>query len=100
MSIDDLYNNFKIVKQEVKKNASSNSSSQNMAFVSSPSTNNTNEVYTAYELDLSNSGLKEFKQPKFEGYGPKTSKNVSEDIPNELKEHPDAPLVKDRVSNN
>nr|GEX04867.1 hypothetical protein [Tanacetum cinerariifolium] len=48
MSIDDLYNNFKIVDQEVKRTASSNSSSQNMAFVSSPSTNSTNDVYTAY----------------------------------------------------
>ncbi|GJU53750.1 hypothetical protein Tco_1227464 [Tanacetum coccineum] len=39
MSFDDLYNNFKIVEQEVKgtANSSSNSSSQNMAFVSSPS---------------------------------------------------------------
>nr|GEZ20217.1 hypothetical protein [Tanacetum cinerariifolium] len=37
MSIDDLYNNFKIVEQEVKVTESSNSSSQNMAFVSSPS---------------------------------------------------------------
>ncbi|GJU40186.1 ribonuclease H-like domain-containing protein [Tanacetum coccineum] len=49
MSIDDLYNNFKIVEQEVKRtvtsSSNSNSSSQNMAFVSSP--NNTNEVNTA-----------------------------------------------------
>ncbi|GJT71140.1 hypothetical protein Tco_1030426, partial [Tanacetum coccineum] len=47
MSIDDLYNNFKIVEQEVKRTltSSSNSSSQNMAFVSSPSS--TNEVNTA-----------------------------------------------------
>nr|GEV02721.1 hypothetical protein [Tanacetum cinerariifolium] len=50
MSIDDLYNNFKIVEQEVKVTASSNSSSQNMAFVTSPSTNNTNKVHTAYGL--------------------------------------------------
>ncbi|GJY73702.1 hypothetical protein Tco_0478133 [Tanacetum coccineum] len=33
MSFDDLYNNFKIVKQEVKGTASSSSSYQNMAFV-------------------------------------------------------------------
>ncbi|GJV41939.1 hypothetical protein Tco_1420379 [Tanacetum coccineum] len=46
MSFDDLYNNFKIVKQEVKGIASSSSSSQNMAFVSSPS----NELNTAYRL--------------------------------------------------
>nr|GEU65805.1 hypothetical protein [Tanacetum cinerariifolium] len=48
MSIDDIYNNFKIIEKEVKVTASSNSSSQNMAFMSSPSTNSTNEVYTAY----------------------------------------------------
>ncbi|GKE01079.1 hypothetical protein Tco_1389062 [Tanacetum coccineum] len=33
--------------------------------------------------------------PKFEGYGPKTSKSVSEDISNEVRESPDAPLVKE-----
>nr|GEW43556.1 putative ribonuclease H-like domain-containing protein [Tanacetum cinerariifolium] len=56
------------------------------------------------KTDLSYSGLKEYKQPEFESYRPKTceieSKNASEDIPNELKEHHDAPLVKDRVSDN
>ncbi|GJZ91204.1 hypothetical protein Tco_0663131 [Tanacetum coccineum] len=54
MSFDDLYNNFKIVKQEVKGTASSSSSSssQNMAFVSSPSS--TNEVNTAYGVSTAN----------------------------------------------
>nr|GEW50929.1 hypothetical protein [Tanacetum cinerariifolium] len=47
MSIDDLYNNFKIIEQEVKRTitTSSSSGSQNMAFLSSPK--NTNEVDTA-----------------------------------------------------
>ncbi|GKC28891.1 ribonuclease H-like domain-containing protein [Tanacetum coccineum] len=47
MSFDDLYNNFKIVEQEVKSTvtSSSNSSSQNVAFVSTPSS--TNDVNTA-----------------------------------------------------
>ncbi|GJV89459.1 ribonuclease H-like domain-containing protein [Tanacetum coccineum] len=54
MSFDDLYNNFKIVEQEVKgtANSSSSSSSQNMAFVSSPSS--TNEVNTAYGVSTDN----------------------------------------------
>nr|GEX36073.1 hypothetical protein [Tanacetum cinerariifolium] len=39
-------------------------------------------------------------ETEFESYGPKTSKSVSEDISNEVKEYPDAPLVKDRVSDN
>nr|GEV13291.1 ribonuclease H-like domain-containing protein [Tanacetum cinerariifolium] len=50
MSIDDLYNNFKIVEQEVKETASS--SSWNMAFVSSPSS--TNKVNTAYGVSTAN----------------------------------------------
>nr|GEW38841.1 hypothetical protein [Tanacetum cinerariifolium] len=46
MSFDDLYNNFKIVKHEVKRmiTSSSSSGSQNMAFLSTPG--NTNKVYT------------------------------------------------------
>ncbi|GJS88333.1 hypothetical protein Tco_0770969 [Tanacetum coccineum] len=54
MSFDDLYNNFKIVEQEVKgtTSSSSSSSSQNMAFVSSPSS--TNEVNTAYGVSTAN----------------------------------------------
>ncbi|GJY32149.1 retrovirus-related pol polyprotein from transposon TNT 1-94 [Tanacetum coccineum] len=54
MSFDDLYNNFNIVEQEVKGTTSSSSisSSQNMAFVSSPSS--TNEVNTAYGVSTAN----------------------------------------------
>ncbi|GJV56036.1 ribonuclease H-like domain-containing protein [Tanacetum coccineum] len=50
-------------------------------------------------LVLSNSGLEEFQQPEFEGYGPKTSKSVSEDTSNEVRESPDASLVEELVSN-
>ncbi|GKE22453.1 hypothetical protein Tco_1433965, partial [Tanacetum coccineum] len=52
MSFDDLYNNFKIVKQEVKRTASSSLNSHNMAFVSSPSS--TNEVNTTYRVSTTN----------------------------------------------
>ncbi|GJZ56142.1 ribonuclease H-like domain-containing protein [Tanacetum coccineum] len=47
MSFDDLYNNFKVVEQEVKRTVTSSSisSSQNVAFVSTPSS--TNDVNTA-----------------------------------------------------
>ncbi|GJY31841.1 retrotransposon protein [Tanacetum coccineum] len=47
ISFDDLYNNLKIIEQEVKKTVttSSSSGSQNMAFVSTPGS--TNLVYTA-----------------------------------------------------
>nr|GEX46295.1 putative ribonuclease H-like domain-containing protein [Tanacetum cinerariifolium] len=54
MSFDDLYNNFKIIGQEVKgtTNSSSSLNSQNMVFVSSPSS--TNEVNTAYRVSTAN----------------------------------------------
>nr|GEY51812.1 hypothetical protein [Tanacetum cinerariifolium] len=156
MSFDDIYNNFKIIKQTVKGTASLSSSlnSQNMAFVSS--LGSTNEVNTTYRVsttstqanttstqvsiaNLSDATLnvnveetssnamvdidgavfdwsfmaddevptnmalmafldsEEFQQPKFEGYRPKTSKNVSGDIPNEVNESPAVPLVKELV---
>ncbi|GJU42851.1 putative ribonuclease H-like domain-containing protein [Tanacetum coccineum] len=46
-------------------------------------------------LNLSYSSIEEFQHPQFEGYGPKSSKNVSEDIFNEVRESPDAPLVEE-----
>ncbi|GJR99583.1 hypothetical protein Tco_0316092 [Tanacetum coccineum] len=38
MSIDDLYNNFKIVEQSVKKSVGASSGAQNLAFMTAPST--------------------------------------------------------------
>ncbi|GKB68556.1 hypothetical protein Tco_0929968 [Tanacetum coccineum] len=54
-------------------------------------------LFSPPNLDLSNSGLEEFQQPEFEGYGPKTSKNVSEDTSNEVRESPDALMVEKLV---
>nr|GEX60769.1 ribonuclease H-like domain-containing protein [Tanacetum cinerariifolium] len=48
MSLDDLYNNFKIVEQEVRGITSANTSSQNMAFMLSPSPHSTSEVPTVF----------------------------------------------------
>nr|GEX30444.1 putative ribonuclease H-like domain-containing protein [Tanacetum cinerariifolium] len=52
ISNDDLYKNFKIVKQNVKRNAgpSSISVSQNMAFVSTPSTSNNDDVSIVFRV--------------------------------------------------
>ncbi|GKD70753.1 hypothetical protein Tco_1324843, partial [Tanacetum coccineum] len=47
MCIDDLYNNFKIVEQSVKKSIGANSGAQNLAFMTTPSTSSTNDVNTA-----------------------------------------------------
>ncbi|GKB89697.1 hypothetical protein Tco_0961969 [Tanacetum coccineum] len=47
MSIDDLYNNFKIVEQSVKKYVGASSGAQNLAFMTAPSTSSINDVNTA-----------------------------------------------------
>ncbi|GJR14932.1 putative ribonuclease H-like domain-containing protein [Tanacetum coccineum] len=47
MSINDLYNNFKIIEQSVKKSVGASSGAQNLAFVTAPSTSSTNDVNTA-----------------------------------------------------
>ncbi|GJZ67742.1 putative ribonuclease H-like domain-containing protein [Tanacetum coccineum] len=54
-------------------------------------------LFLPRNLNLSNSGLEEFQQPEFKGYGPKTSKNVSEDTSNEVRESLDAPMVEKLV---
>ncbi|GJZ69835.1 hypothetical protein Tco_0633385 [Tanacetum coccineum] len=55
-------------------------------------------LFAPPKIDLSNSGLEEFQEPEFEGYGPKTSKSASEDISNEVRKSNDAPLVEKLVS--
>ncbi|GJT77139.1 retrotransposon protein, putative, ty1-copia subclass [Tanacetum coccineum] len=55
-------------------------------------------LFAPPKIDLSNSGLEEFQEPAFEGYGPKTSKSSSEDISNEVRKSNDAPLVEKLVS--
>ncbi|GJY69290.1 hypothetical protein Tco_0472272 [Tanacetum coccineum] len=47
MSINDLYNNFKIVEQSVKKSVGASSGAQNLAFMTASSTSSTNDINTA-----------------------------------------------------
>ncbi|GKA69803.1 hypothetical protein Tco_0775867 [Tanacetum coccineum] len=47
IDIDDLYNNLRVYEDELKRSLSSNSASQNLAFLSSENTGGTNEVSTA-----------------------------------------------------
>ncbi|GKC05795.1 ribonuclease H-like domain-containing protein, partial [Tanacetum coccineum] len=47
MSIDDLYDNFKIVEKKVKKTVGTSSGGQNLAFMTAPSTSSTNDANTA-----------------------------------------------------
>nr|GEW45787.1 hypothetical protein [Tanacetum cinerariifolium] len=46
-SLDDLFNNLKIYEAEVKNSSSTSTSTQNIAFVSSNNTDNTNEPVSA-----------------------------------------------------
>nr|GEV98643.1 putative reverse transcriptase domain-containing protein [Tanacetum cinerariifolium] len=58
LSMDDLYNNLKVYKAEIKGQSSSSSSSnsQNVAFVSSNNTSSTNEaVNTAHDVSAASS---------------------------------------------
>ncbi|GJU57717.1 ribonuclease H-like domain-containing protein [Tanacetum coccineum] len=52
MSIDDLYNNFKIVEQKVKKTIGTSSGVQNLAFMTAPGSSSTNDANTASSQDL------------------------------------------------
>ncbi|GJU57390.1 ribonuclease H-like domain-containing protein [Tanacetum coccineum] len=55
LSMDDLYNNLKVYKAEIKGQSSSSSNSQNVAFVSSENTSSTNEaVNTAHDVSTAN----------------------------------------------
>ncbi|GKD56934.1 hypothetical protein Tco_1290321 [Tanacetum coccineum] len=49
-------------------------------------------------IDLSHSGIEKFKEPEFVGYGVKVDKIVSEISSVETKKTPDAPIIKDWVS--
>ncbi|GKF86893.1 retrovirus-related pol polyprotein from transposon TNT 1-94, partial [Tanacetum coccineum] len=59
-SIDDLYNNFKIVEQSVKKSVGARSGAQNLAFMTASSTSSTNDANTAkpaYEVSAVSSNI-------------------------------------------
>nr|GEW51618.1 hypothetical protein [Tanacetum cinerariifolium] len=56
LSMDDLYNNLKVYKAEIKGQSSSNSNSKNVAFVSLNNTSSTNEaVNTAHNISTASS---------------------------------------------
>ncbi|GKG31268.1 hypothetical protein Tco_0423756, partial [Tanacetum coccineum] len=56
VSIDVLYNNLKVHEGEIKGQSSSNSNSQNVGFVSSENTSNTNEaVNTTHDVSIASS---------------------------------------------
>ncbi|GJS62258.1 hypothetical protein Tco_0657042 [Tanacetum coccineum] len=50
-------------------------------------------LFAPLTIDLSNSGLKEFQQPEFEGYRFKANKSVYENSSNEIKKTTDSPII-------
>ncbi|GJT50109.1 putative ribonuclease H-like domain-containing protein [Tanacetum coccineum] len=55
-------------------------------------------LFSPPTIDLSSSGLKEFQQLKFKGYGVNVNKSVSENSSNENKRNTGAPIIEDWVS--
>ncbi|GJZ74663.1 ribonuclease H-like domain-containing protein [Tanacetum coccineum] len=55
LDIDDLYNNMKVFKVDIKGSSGSSSNSQNVAFLSAEDTNSINEVNTTNGVSTSNS---------------------------------------------
>ncbi|GKE86312.1 hypothetical protein Tco_1560054, partial [Tanacetum coccineum] len=53
MSIDNLYNNFKIIEQKVKKSVGASSGAQNLAFMTAPSTS----ILPSTRSDAPSSGI-------------------------------------------
>ncbi|GKE15859.1 ribonuclease H-like domain-containing protein [Tanacetum coccineum] len=54
-------------------------------------------LFAPLTIDLSNSCLKEFQQPEFEGYELKANKSVCENSSNEIKKTSDATIIKEWV---
>ncbi|GJT55432.1 putative ribonuclease H-like domain-containing protein [Tanacetum coccineum] len=52
MGLDDLYNNFKIVEQKVKRTVAANNDDKNLAFLTTTSTSSTNSINTGKNLVL------------------------------------------------
>ncbi|GJZ33579.1 hypothetical protein Tco_0579015 [Tanacetum coccineum] len=117
--IDDLYNNFKIVEQETKvecfivirwnlsrsakilesKNIGAEiKTDQGKCDVEESSSKLDEKAYWPPYIDLSNSGLEEFKQPEFEGYGVKVNKSISKNSSKEIKKTFGAPIIEVWVS--
>ncbi|GJZ66934.1 hypothetical protein Tco_0630174 [Tanacetum coccineum] len=57
-------------------------------------------LFAPSTIDFSSSGLREFQQPEFEGYGLRVNKSVCENSSNETKKNSNAPLIEEWVSDN
>nr|GEU45435.1 hypothetical protein [Tanacetum cinerariifolium] len=116
MSIDDLYNNLKVYEPEVKGMSSSNSSTQNMAFVSSSNNNSSNgavntalgvftsgtQVNTTNIDNLSDVVISAFmaSQPRLDEFANKPvvgncDAKTSKTKPKDVRKNNDAPIIEE-----
>ncbi|GJU44041.1 ribonuclease H-like domain-containing protein [Tanacetum coccineum] len=84
----------KILESQIPKNSKKGLGYESYNAVPPPPTG----LFAPPTIDLSNSGLEEFKQPEFEGYGVKVNKTASIGISKEVKKISDAPIIEDWVS--
>ncbi|GJS41932.1 putative ribonuclease H-like domain-containing protein [Tanacetum coccineum] len=63
MCLDDLYNNFKIVEQKVKKSASASKDDKNLAFVTTSGASSTNNINTV-NPEVSTATTKRMRAPR------------------------------------
>ncbi|GKB20464.1 ribonuclease H-like domain-containing protein [Tanacetum coccineum] len=94
IKIDNFENAFKSLDKLIGSQISNNNR-KGMGYnvVPPPPTG----LFSPPTIDLSNSGLKEFQQPEFEGYGFKANKGVCENSSNEIKKTTDALIIEDWV---
>ncbi|GJX11108.1 putative ribonuclease H-like domain-containing protein [Tanacetum coccineum] len=95
---DSEINALKIQIEKLKKDKESNQIKIDNFENASKSLDKLIGLFTPPTIDLSNSGLKEFQQPEFEGYGLKANKSVCENSSNEVRKSLDAPIIEDCVS--
>ncbi|GKD22267.1 hypothetical protein Tco_1223970, partial [Tanacetum coccineum] len=76
-SVEERLDFFKKNESQIPENSKKGLGYENYNAVPPPPTG----LFAPPKIDLSNTGLEEFKEPKFEGYGPKASKNVNTGAP-------------------
>ncbi|GJU80485.1 protein kinase-like domain, concanavalin A-like lectin/glucanase domain protein [Tanacetum coccineum] len=102
MSIDDLYNNFKIVEQKVKKSFGVSSGAQNLAFMAAPSTSSTNDANTASPqvstASVSDNVVNRFEVAALEPERPLTRKDqvaIDEDLARNIQAQLDVEIIEE-----
>ncbi|GJX39693.1 hypothetical protein Tco_0252996 [Tanacetum coccineum] len=84
----------KLIRSQISNNGRKGTGFESYNAIAPPPTG----LFAPPTIDLSNSGLKEFQQPEFQGYGFKANKSICENSSNEIKKTTDAPIIENWVS--